>query len=108
VLARLARFHAGAGIVSLGGNVAITVAAVEWLHLPVLVANTVAVAVLGALNFLIADRYVFERVRGQVASERGTACAVNGTLLPAPVARRPVQDPAAGVRTLFRRRRRAP
>ena len=35
LLGRLARFHAGAGIVSLAGNVAITVALVEWLHVPV-------------------------------------------------------------------------
>ena len=34
VVVRLARFHASAGIVSLVVNVAITVVAVEWLHLP--------------------------------------------------------------------------
>jgi putative flippase GtrA len=60
VVVRLVRFHASAGIVSLVGNVAITVVAVEWLHLPVVVANTCAVIALSAANFLLADRYVFQ------------------------------------------------
>lgn len=59
VLRRLVRFHAGAGFVSLVGNVVITVTLAEWLHLPVVVANTCAVAVLSVLNFQLADRYVF-------------------------------------------------
>jgi putative flippase GtrA len=60
VFARLARFHAAAGMVSLAGNVGITLTLIEWLHLPVLIANTVAVTALGVLNFVIADGYVFE------------------------------------------------
>jgi putative flippase GtrA len=59
VLRRLARFHAGAGLVSLAGNVAITVALVEWLHVPAAVANTFAVGVLTVLNFRLADRWIF-------------------------------------------------
>jgi dolichol-phosphate mannosyltransferase len=59
VLRRLARFHAGAGIVSLAGNVAITVFLAEWLHVPVVLANACAVGVLSVLNFLLADRWVF-------------------------------------------------
>jgi putative flippase GtrA len=57
---RLARFHAASGLVSLAGNVALTVALVEWLHVPVVAANTCAVALLGLVNFVAADRYVFE------------------------------------------------
>jgi putative flippase GtrA len=60
VLVRLVRFHAGTGIVSLAGNVVITVIAVEWLGVTAVVANACAVALLGVLNFLVADRYVFE------------------------------------------------
>lgn len=60
VLARLLRFHAAAGFLSLAGNVAITVALVEWLHLPVVAANTCAVATLAVLNFHLADHYVYE------------------------------------------------
>ena len=59
VLRRLARFHAGAGIVSLAGNVAITVALVKWLHVPVVLANACAVGLLSVLNFQLADRWVF-------------------------------------------------
>ena len=59
ILGRLARFHAGSGIVSLAGNVGITVALVEWLHMPAAVANTCAVGVLSALNFRLADGWVF-------------------------------------------------
>jgi putative flippase GtrA len=57
---RLARFHAVSGLVSLAGNVALTVALVEWLHVPVVAANACAVALLGLVNFVAADRYVFE------------------------------------------------
>jgi putative flippase GtrA len=57
---RLARFHAASGLVSLAGNVALTVALVEWLHVPVVAANACAVALLGLVNFVAADRYVFE------------------------------------------------
>jgi dolichol-phosphate mannosyltransferase len=59
LLGRLVRFHAGAGIVSLAGNVAITVALVEWLHMPAAGANTCAVGILSALNFRLADGWVF-------------------------------------------------
>jgi dolichol-phosphate mannosyltransferase len=61
---RLARFHAGAGIVSLAGNIAITVGLVEWLHVPVVLANTGAVAVLSLVNFHLADRWVFTPAQG--------------------------------------------
>jgi putative flippase GtrA len=63
VVGRLVRFHAGAGIVSLAGNVGVTVLLVEWLHVPVAVANTCAVALLSVLNFRYADRWVFEPSR---------------------------------------------
>jgi dolichol-phosphate mannosyltransferase len=59
LLGRLARFHAGAGIVSLAGNVAITVVLVEWLQVPVVLANACAVGVVSVLNFHLSDRWVF-------------------------------------------------
>ena len=58
---RLARFHAASGLVSLAGNVALTVALVEWLHAPVVIANAFAVGLLGLVNFVVADRLVFEQ-----------------------------------------------
>jgi putative flippase GtrA len=60
VTARLARFHAGPGLVSLVGNLAITVPLVEWTPVSVVAANTCAVLVLGVANYCIADRFVFE------------------------------------------------
>jgi putative flippase GtrA len=74
VLLRLARFHAATGIVSLAGNVALTVAAVAWLHFPVVLANTCAVVILSAVNFRITDRWVFTH---------GTRClGSSGSLVP--------------------------
>ena len=70
VLARLARFHATSGIVSLVGNVALTVAAVAWLHLPVVLANVCAVVILSAVNFVIADKWVFTRPNPALGIER--------------------------------------
>jgi putative flippase GtrA len=69
-LLRLVRFHASAGLVSLVGNVAMTVVAVEWLHLPIIPANTCAVVALSAANFLLADRYVFRSPRWPTPSSR--------------------------------------
>jgi putative flippase GtrA len=74
ILWRLARFHAGAGTVSLAGNVAITVALLEYLHLPVVLANACAVAVLSGLNFYVADRWVFARPAHARRNERSCAC----------------------------------
>jgi len=73
VFTRLARFHVGTGVVSLVGNVAAAVTLVEWLHAPVLVANIVAVGVLGVINFLIADRYVFDTPAPMVARSHRNA-----------------------------------
>jgi putative flippase GtrA len=59
IVRRLVRFHAGAGIVSVAGNITITVVLVEWLHVPVVLANACAVGLLSALNFQLADGCVF-------------------------------------------------
>jgi putative flippase GtrA len=59
VLGRLARFHAAGGIVSITGNVALTVLFVHWLQMPVVLATACAVGLLGMLNFQLADRWVF-------------------------------------------------
>lgn len=52
------RLHTANGLMSLVGTPAMTVAA-ESLGLPVLVGHVGAVAVVGCLNFLTADRWVF-------------------------------------------------
>ena len=58
---RLLRFHLGSGMTSLVGNVVVTALAVEFLHLPTLIANTVAVVATSLANFVVADRWVFGR-----------------------------------------------
>lgn len=56
---RLLRYHVGTGVASIAGNLLITMAGVEWLGLPTLVANATAVAATSVANFLVADRWVF-------------------------------------------------
>jgi putative flippase GtrA len=68
-LARLARFNAACGAVSLVGNVAFTAFFVSLIGLPVIVANVAAIVCLTAINFVVADRAVFQ-----------TAAAVMGLL----------------------------
>ena len=58
-LVRAARFHAATALLSIGGNLVLMSCFVELLGWPVLVANIVAVAVLGVANFRAADRWVF-------------------------------------------------
>ena len=60
--ARLVRFNASTAIVSVGGNVMLTWLFVLALHFPLIVANASAVCVLSALNYVVADRWVF-RIR---------------------------------------------
>ncbi len=56
---RLLRFHLANGLTSLVGNVAITTACVRLLAINPAVANAMAVAVLAAINYVAADRWVF-------------------------------------------------
>ena len=70
VLARLARFHALNGVISLVGNIAITTALAQaGLH-PVL-ANGAAIAICSTLNFIAADRLVFMSAAVTVAIAGG-------------------------------------
>ncbi|MGH9656328.1 MAG: GtrA family protein [Candidatus Acidiferrales bacterium] len=57
--ARLWRFHAGNGLVSLLGNTALVYWLVEWLKTPVLPSAAGAIALCSAVNFLVADRWVY-------------------------------------------------
>ena len=75
---RLLRFHLGTGMTSLVGNVLVTALAVEFFHLPTLIANTVAVLATSLVNFLVSDRWVFGR-------SAGAACCVALLLAPADV-----------------------
>lgn len=56
---RLVRFHLTNGLVSLIGNLALMRVLVQYGHLPVLVANGIAILCCSILNFLLADRCAF-------------------------------------------------
>jgi len=58
-LRRAARFHSTTAVLSILGNVLLMTLFVEALGWPVLLANIIAVAVLGMANFRTADSWVF-------------------------------------------------
>ena len=58
-LARLARFHAFNGLVSLVGNVLLMRTLVGVFGMPVLASNLIAVAICALVNFAASDRAVF-------------------------------------------------
>jgi putative flippase GtrA len=60
---RFVRFNIASGAVSIVGNVVLTGLFVGALHLPLLVANTLAVITLSAVNYVVADRFVFYSLR---------------------------------------------
>ena len=72
---RLVRFHAATGVASIGANVILTAALVEVCRLQPVIANTLAVAIMSAVNFFIADRWVFARKAPLVAALPRSACS---------------------------------
>jgi putative flippase GtrA len=74
-LRRLARFHASTAVTSIGANVIITTTLVEFSRVPPVVASSLAVALMSAVNFFIADRWVFAR-RAPLVMALVAACAV--------------------------------
>ena len=60
MLAKFARFNVAAGIVGVGGNLAVVALSVTIFKLPPVVANVLAVATLSIINFILADRWIFQ------------------------------------------------
>lgn len=58
-LARLMRFHLSNGLVSMLGNLALMRILVHEAHLPVLLANTIAILCCSLVNFCLGDNWVF-------------------------------------------------
>jgi putative flippase GtrA len=56
---RFVRFNFASAITSIAGNVLLMTVFVELMRLPVVTANILAVAIAGAANFGLADRWVF-------------------------------------------------
>lgn len=61
VLARLLRFHAGNGLVSIAGNVILVKLFADLLHMNAYLSNVLAVAICAVANFAISERFVFRR-----------------------------------------------
>jgi putative flippase GtrA len=61
VTARLLRFHLANGLISIGGNLALTWIFVQFLHISYLPANAISVLICAALNFLASHHFVFYR-----------------------------------------------
>ena len=66
---RFVQYLFGTGLTSLAGNVVVTMAGVELLHVPEVAANALAVAVCSAANYLLADRWVFSARRTPLRGE---------------------------------------
>jgi putative flippase GtrA len=60
--ARLAKYHATTGLVSVGGNLLCTALLVELAGLHQIWANVAAVVAMSAANFAVSDRWVFLKV----------------------------------------------
>jgi putative flippase GtrA len=59
MLSRFLRFNAASGLTSLAGNAALMALLVGVAGVPPVPANGLAVAAIGAVNFALADRWVF-------------------------------------------------
>ena len=70
---RLLRFHISNGATSVAGNLFVTAAGVELLRLPAVAANALAVAIVSAVNFVAADRWVFANAARDRSAPRGAA-----------------------------------
>jgi archaetidylinositol phosphate synthase len=56
---RLLRFNLANGFISIASNVLFTLVFMQWIGLPLLVANTAAVIMMALLNFALAETWVF-------------------------------------------------
>ncbi len=60
-LPRLLRFNVTTGVVSIAGNIAITAVLVGAAGWNFMAANGIAIVACSLLNFVVSDRYVFEK-----------------------------------------------
>jgi putative flippase GtrA len=70
-LTRLAKFNATNGAVSIAGNLALMWLLVGEFQLNYVAANLIAIAVCSLVNFLLSDRFVFDREASPVSTLHG-------------------------------------
>jgi len=61
-LRRFVKFNSGTGTLSILGNVGVTAALVQVIHLPLMICNLMAIGACNIANFLIARNFVFQPV----------------------------------------------
>lgn len=64
-LQRLARFHASNGAISLAGNLLLVRLLTTQAHLPLILADAIAIVACSSVNFLLGDNWVFRREQPQ-------------------------------------------
>jgi putative flippase GtrA len=64
VLAQLVRFHLSNGLVSMLGNLILMRLLVHQAHLPILLANAVAILCCSILNFVLSNHWAFRQTVG--------------------------------------------
>ena len=67
------RFHLANGAVSILANVLLMRVFAGWLGMPLIAANLLGIAITSALNFMLADRWVFAPARVGSVSLTGAA-----------------------------------
>ena len=60
-LRRFLKFNTSSGTVSLVGNVGVTAALMQMVHLPLMLCNILAIGACNIANFLFANNFVFQR-----------------------------------------------
>ena len=61
-LRRFVKFNTSSGTVSLVGNVGVTAALVQMVHLPLMICNILAIGACNIANFLFAHNLVFHQI----------------------------------------------
>jgi len=72
VIRQLVRFHVSNGLVSIVGNLVLMRMLVQGAHVPILIANCVAILVCSLVNFLLGDHWSF------AAKREATTCLEHG------------------------------
>lgn len=73
------KFNAGTAFTSVAGNVAVMAIVLRLVRVDPIVANIIAVGVMSAANFLLADRWVFRRHDGGTTRGRPGGCVGTAT-----------------------------
>jgi putative flippase GtrA len=80
-LLEFAKFNGGTAVTSLAGNLGVMAIVLSVVNVKPIVANIVAVAVMSAANFLLADRWVFRSAQEAAPSVAAKSSVIAGLVL---------------------------